>query len=118
MESQEIIDKIREFVKEECLKPENKYGFEPYVNHFVPTARMVVILGRKKSLSEEQLEVLEIAAWLQDIGSIMISRENHHITSGEIAEKKLKEFETAEEADNSGLPKGTRVLAGGREYEI
>ena len=92
MESQEIIDKIREFVKEECQKPENKYGFEPYINHFFPTARMVVILGREKGLSEEQLEVLEIAVWLHDIGSIIISRENHHITSCEIAEKKLKEI--------------------------
>ena len=92
MEGQEIINKIREFVKEECKKPSNKYGFEPYINHFVPTAKYVKLLGKENDLNEDQIEILEIAAWLHDIGSIMVGRENHHITSGEIAEEKLNEL--------------------------
>jgi len=38
------------------------------------------------------LEIVEIAALLHDIGLISGLRENHHITGSEIAEKKLKEL--------------------------
>jgi HD superfamily phosphodiesterase len=43
------------------------------------------------------LEVLEISAWLHDIGSIVYGRHNHHITSAEIAEKKLRELNYPDE---------------------
>jgi len=84
-----IIEKVRSFVEEECKKPTSKYGYEPYLAHFVPVVKYAKILG--KNLNGD-LEVIEISAWLHDIGSILYGRENHHITSCEIAEKKLKEF--------------------------
>jgi len=84
-----ITEEVRKFVEEECKKPESKYGYEPYITHFVPTIRYAKMLAEKK---KADIEVVEIAAWLHDIGSIICGRENHHITGAEIAEKKLREL--------------------------
>jgi len=84
-----IIEQIRFFVEEECKKPTSKYGYEPYLGHFIPVVKYSKILGEKFNAD---LEILEISAWLHDIGSIIHGRENHHITSSEIAEKKLIEL--------------------------
>jgi uncharacterized protein len=89
-----IVDKIRKFVKEECEKPTSKYGFEPFENHFEPMAKWADKLSDKLGGDKE---VILIASWLHDIGSIMEGRENHHITGSEIARKKLKELDYPEE---------------------
>jgi uncharacterized protein len=81
-----IVDKIRDFVESECRKPGSKYGYEPFVFHFVP----VVNYARKltNQLGGDK-EVVILAAWLHDIGSIIYGRANHHITSSQIAEEEL-----------------------------
>lgn len=84
---QKIIEKVRKFVEEECKKSSSKYGPEPYLYHFVPTVRYAAILAGKLNVD---VEIVEIAAWLHDIGSIREGRENHHITGAKIAEKILK----------------------------
>jgi len=84
-----IIEEIRKFVKEECYKPTSKYGSDPYELHFVPTHNYA------KRMAEESgadIEVVELAAWLHDIGSIIKGRKDHHLTGVEIAEEKLKMF--------------------------
>lgn len=83
-----ITEKIRKFVEEECKKPTSKYGSEPFEHHFVPTHKYAKQLAEKL---KADLEIVELAAWLHDIGSIICGRENHHITGAEIAEGKLKE---------------------------
>lgn len=89
IDKSEIVKKIREFVKEECDKPSSKYGSEPYEAHFVPMANYAKKLAIKKDVD---IELIEIAGWLHDIGSIIYGRQDHHITGCEIAEIKLKEF--------------------------
>ncbi|MBU2104158.1 MAG: HD domain-containing protein [Nanoarchaeota archaeon] len=89
-----IVEEIRKFVEEECKKPTSKYGYAPYFGHFLPVANYSVKLAKQKNAD---LEVVEIAAWLHDIGSIICGRENHHITGAEIAEKKLREIDYPEE---------------------
>lgn len=42
-------------------------------------------------------EVILVASWLHDIGSIIEGRENHHIAGAKIARKKLVELEFSEE---------------------
>jgi len=81
------VEEVRKFVEEECKKPGCNYGHEAYINHFIPTARYSKILAER---SGADLEIVEIAAWLHDIGSVIHGRENHHITGAEIAEKKLQ----------------------------
>ena len=84
-----IIEEIKNFVKEECLKPTSKCGFGPFEGHFEPmvewSSKLADDLGGDK-------EVILIAAWLHDIGSIIEGREKHHIVGAKIARKKLEEL--------------------------
>ncbi len=89
-----ITEEVRKFVEEECKKPSSKYGYDIYPTHFVPTTNYAKLLAEKLNADAE---VVELAAWLHDIGSIVYGRENHHITGSEIAEKKLKELNYPED---------------------
>lgn len=85
-----IIRKIKHFVEDECKKPTSKYGYEPFPFHFVP------MVNYAEELADElggNKEVILIAAWLHDIGSIIYGREDHHITGMKVAEEKLKELQ-------------------------
>ena len=88
----DIISEIKNFVKEECKKPGSKYGYEPFDNHFVPAIKYAGKLIKKFSKENPDREVILIAVWLHDIGSIIHGRKEHHITGAKIAEKKLREF--------------------------
>ena len=89
MNTENIIEEIRKYVEEECKKPTSKYGYDPYLFHFISVHDYAKQLSKKLNAD---VEVVELAAWLHDIGSIIYGRENHHITSAEIAEKKLREL--------------------------
>lgn len=86
----DIVQEIRDFVENECKKADSKYGYEPFPYHFIP------VVDYAEKLADElggDKEVITIAAWLHDIGSIIYGRDNHHITGAEIAEQKLKELQ-------------------------
>lgn len=90
----DIIQEIKNFVEKECKKPTSKYGYEPYLFHFIP------IVGYCEKLADElggDKEIVMIAAWLHDLGAMIHGRENHHITSAKIAEEKLKELNYPQE---------------------
>jgi uncharacterized protein len=84
-----VVDKIRKFVEAECKKPQSKYGEEPYLFHFLPTAKFAGQLADKLGGDKE---VILLASWLHDIGAIIDGRQEHHITGARIAEKKLREL--------------------------
>ena len=94
-ESETIVEKIRGFVEEESKKPEAHYGHQCYICHFVPMVEYAKSLAKEQP--EADIEVVELAAWLHDIGSIMKGRKDHHITGAEIAENKLRELNYPEE---------------------
>ena len=80
---------IKNYVEEECRKPTSKYGYEPFPNHFVPMVRYAEQLAEEMGADRE---VVSIAAWLHDIGSIVSGRKDHHITGPQIAGEKLREL--------------------------
>lgn len=84
-----IIKKIKKFVEDECKKPSSKYGYESFSFHFVPVVKYA---GKLADELGGDKEVILIAAWLHDIGSIIYGRKDHHITGAKIAEEKLKEL--------------------------
>lgn len=84
-----IIEEVRKFVEEECKKPSSLYGYDPYVFHFKPVVEIARKLAERLNAD---LEIVEIAAWLHDIGSILKGRIDHHITGAQIAEEKLKKL--------------------------
>ncbi len=84
-----IIEEIRNFVEEESKKVYNIWGYDFFTLHIVE------MHSHSKLLAEELMadgEIVELAAWLHDIGAIMYGRKDHHITGAKIAEEKLKEF--------------------------
>lgn len=85
-----IVDVIRKIVKSECQKPTSKYGFEPYIFHFVP---MVDYCSRLADELGADKEVVILAAWLHDIGSIIHGRKDHHISGARIAEEVLQKHD-------------------------
>jgi len=91
--NKKIVEQVRKFVEDECKKPTSKYGYEPYEFHFVPVVNYAVSLAKKLNAD---IEIVELSAWLHDIGSIFYGRESHHITSAEITEKKLRELDYPE----------------------
>ena len=84
-----IVKEIKKFVEDECKKPSSKYGYEPFTFHFAPVA---LYAGKLADELGGDKEVVLVAAWLHDIGSIISGREDHHLTGAKIAEKKLKEL--------------------------
>ena len=92
----DIVQEIKKFVEEECKKPTNKYGYDAFLYHFVPMVKYAEKLADELGGDKE---VILIASWLHDIGSIVYGRENHHITGGKIAEEKLKKLGKKERRD-------------------
>lgn len=90
----DIVQKIRDFVESECKKPTSKYGYEPFSFHFIPMVKYAEKLAVELKADKE---VVILAAWLHDIGSIVDGREEHHIAGAKIAEKKLKELKYPKE---------------------
>ncbi len=86
----EIINKVKDFVESECKKPTSHYGDEVYFCHFIPMVSYAKNLMRNYEDVDEV--VVELAAWLHDIGSVIKGRKDHHITGAEIAGQKLQEF--------------------------
>ena len=84
-----IVETIKNFVEEECKKPTSKYGYQPFIHHFTPMVNHAATLADEYACDKE---VVLLAAWLHDIGSIIYGRENHHVTGAEIAEQKLTEL--------------------------
>ncbi len=86
---EDIIVRVKNFVEQQCKKPESSYGYEPFIFHFIP------VVEYAEKLAEEldgNREIILIAAWLHDIGSIIHGRKDHHLTGAKIAGEKLLEF--------------------------
>ena len=84
-----IVQKVKNFVENECKNPNSKYDSEFFSCHLVNMA------GHAEKLLDEfggDREVVLLTVWLHDIGSIIHGRENHHITGPKIAEIKLREL--------------------------
>jgi len=85
----DIVNEIKHFVEAECKKPSSKYGYEIFPSHLVPMVDSAIKLADKLGADKE---VIAIAAWLHDIGSIIYGREDHHITGAKVAQEKLEEL--------------------------
>lgn len=84
-----IVENIRIFVENESKKPTSKYGYEPYEFHFTPMVKYA--LGLAEELDADK-EIVALAGWLHDVGSLIEGRDNHHLTGAKIAEEKLREL--------------------------
>jgi len=84
-----IIEEIKKFVDDESKKTYNIWGHDFFTLHIMEMHDHAKFLAEKLNAD---IEVVELAAWLHDIGAITYGRKDHHITGAKIAEEKLKEF--------------------------
>ena len=90
----EIRAKAREYVRAESRKATNPFGEGIFSDHIEPVVRHAVELAKRTGADEE---VVELAAWLHDIGSILGDNKNHHITGARVAEALLKSLDCGDE---------------------
>mgnify|MGYP000114837100 CR=1 FL=1 len=85
------IKEIKDIVKAEIEKSDTP---EQYKLHFVPVFEYSMKLAE---ITRANKEVVELAAWLHDLGRVKFGPENHHKTGAVEAEKILREFGYPEE---------------------
>jgi len=93
----EIIQNIKKEVEKECKKQSNIYGYDIWEHHILKVTSLSRILARKLKADKE---IVELSAFLHDIGAIKGDPENHHISGAKEAEKILKQFNYPQEKIN------------------
>lgn len=83
-----IIETVRDHVFEVSKRPENHFQ-NAFDEHFVPVVKYAKRLAQEVGADEE---VVEIAAWLHDIGSIQGHKEDHHEFGRDYAQTYLAEL--------------------------
>ena len=84
----DMVKLAHQLVREECKKPTSHYA-GIYRNHIVPMVRIAQRLAREFGADQE---IVGIAAWLHDIGSILLGRNFHQVTGAAIARVLLREW--------------------------
>jgi len=85
----DLVEEVRKYVENECKKETNFFGMSAYDNHFVSMVKYAKQLAKETGAD---LEIVELAAWLHDIASILGDYENHHIIGAKHAEELLKRY--------------------------
>jgi len=85
----EILGKVKKIVEKECKKDSNIYGYDAWNHHILRVVKIAKKLAKRLKADKE---IVELSAYLHDIGGIMGDPKNHHISGAETAEKILKKF--------------------------
>lgn len=89
--TREKINKIRNAVHAACKSPKNHAGYSAWTHHIVPAVEIGVNLA--KDLQADQ-EIVELALWLHDYGSVSCGaakQDEHHVTGATLAVELLEE---------------------------
>lgn len=90
----EILGKVKKIVEEECKKDSNIYGYDAWNHHILRVVKFSKILAKKIGADKE---IVELSAFLHDIGGIKGDPQNHHISGAKEAEKILAKLHYPEE---------------------
>jgi len=88
-----MLTEIKKLVEEECNKESNPFLYTAFI-HISNVVKFSKLLAQKLNADEE---IVEIAAWLHDWGSLIGRYEDHHIAGAEEAERILKNFNYPQE---------------------
>jgi len=83
-----ILDTVRSHVLKRYQERADFEGMVTYNVHIKHMVEYAIQLAKKLNADEE---IVEIAAWLHDIGRLDGTNENHHIVGAEYSEKFLRE---------------------------
>lgn len=84
--SKDIVEEARKYIEEECKKETNFFGKEIYYQHIVKVVKHAKELAEKIGAD---MEIVELAAWLHDLGSLKGDYESHHLIGAKYAEEWL-----------------------------
>ncbi len=83
-----MIEKIKKIVEEESKKPTNPFGYTAFIH-----ISNVVKFGSPLAVDlKADKEIVELACWLHDWGSLIGKYDDHHIVGANEAERILTEF--------------------------
>ena len=85
----DLVEKVRIYVEDACRQETNIFGMDAYNNHFVSMVNYAIQLAEETGADRE---IVGIAAWLHDIGSIIGEYEQHHIIGAEHARTLLTQY--------------------------
>jgi len=88
MNHEYIVKEIRKLIKDACFSDENPFGVSAW-DHIKGVVKYSLLLSEKLKADKE---VVEIASWLHDYGSITGNYKEHHIIGSEKAEEILEKF--------------------------
>ena len=81
-----IVNQIKKIIEHEYKRPDSKYGYDPFNFHIKEVVKISKKLAKKL---DADAEIVELAAWMHDSGSVVHGRDDHHITSSKLARAKL-----------------------------
>lgn len=84
-----ILERVKKIVKKECKKDSNIYGYDAWNHHVLRVVNIARELAKKLRANKE---IVELSAYLHDIGGIKGDPENHHISGAKEAEIILRQF--------------------------
>jgi len=90
----EIVEAVQKIVEKDCKKVLNIYGYDTWKHHIIPVVNFSKIMAKKLKANKE---IVELAAFLHDIGGIRGDPENHHISGAKDAEIILKRLNYPQE---------------------
>lgn len=88
-----LITEIRNIIEFLCKEKTNKFGYRAFT-HITDVVNFSGELAKKLNADEE---IVTIASYMHDYGSIIGEYEDHHIIGAEFAEKLLREHNYLEE---------------------
>ena len=89
-----VVKEVKKIVEAVCKRQSNIDGYDAWEHHILPVVRFSKMLAKKL---KADIEVVELAALLHDLGSLQGDKENHHISGTKEAEKILKKLDYPKE---------------------
>ena len=95
------LDMINKEIIKQLYEDLGGHGF----NHVERVHKLSMKIAEKEKNID--LQIIDAAAWLHDIGSIIYGREDHHITGAKIAEEKAAEVKEEEAVEKPAETKSS-----------
>jgi len=88
MKHEDVVKEVSQLIKNACLSDKNPFG-ESVLDHIKGVVKYSLVLAEKLKADKE---VVEIASWLHDYGSVTGNYKDHHITGAKKAEEILNQY--------------------------
>src|SRR3990167_698446 len=119
MKHEDVVKEVSQLIKNACLSDKNPFG-ESVLDHIKGVVKYSLVLAEKLKADKE---VVEIASWLHDYGSVTGNYKDYHITGAKKAEEILNQYHYPKNKDgerfvlnkvengmNKVMPEGREII--------